>query len=403
MRLQRYHAQLSAIGATPDNGVTRLLYSATWQEAQTALFNICLAENIMPSFDGCGNLFGQVTGRVEPDKIILTGSHIDTVINGGRYDGQFGVLAGLIAVAELVETHGAPKKTLAFVSFAEEESSRFSYGFWGSKNMLGIAKKEDVQSLTDVTGVDFPTAMTAAGFPFDSFQPQKKSGVETFIEVHIEQGNILTTEEKQIGIVTDIVGLVCYNITLMGIANHAGTTPMNQRSDALLCFSLIHQEATALAKTFGHPLVCTVGELYVSPNASNVIPGTVRFSLDCRHPNQEILHQFVQELEILISTLAKKQNITAEIDRWLDIAPVAMNTVLVEQLEQICQTRQLNYKKMSSGAGHDAQVVGEFLPTVMIFTPSIKGISHSPEEFTEEADLLLAISVLKDLLYELAY
>ena len=403
MRLQRYHAQLSAIGATPDNGITRLLYSSAWQEAQTALFNICLAENMTPSFDGCGNLFGQVTGILEPETIILTGSHIDSVMNGGRYDGQFGVLAGLIAIAELVETHGLPKKSLAFVSFAEEESSRFSYGFWGSKNMLGIAKKEDVLLLTDTNGVDFPTAMTTAGFPFDSFQPRKKDGVETFIEVHIEQGNILTAEEKQIGIVTDIVGLICYTVTLTGTANHAGTTPMNQRSDALLCFSMIHQEVTALAKTFGHPLVCTVGEVHVSPNASNVIPGTVLFSLDCRHPNQEMLHQFVQEVEILISTLATKQHIAAEIERWLDIAPVAMNTMLVDQLEKICQTRQLDYKKMSSGAGHDAQVIGERLPTVMLFTPSIKGISHSPEEFTEEADLLLAISVLKDLLYRLAY
>ncbi|TNV20689.1 allantoate deiminase [Buttiauxella sp. B2] len=394
---------LSSIGADPTGGITRLLYSPLWLETQQQFKLRMQQDGLETRFDEVGNLYGRITGQRYPNEVVLSGSHIDTVVNGGRLDGQFGALAAWLAIRWLNKTYGAPLRTLEMVALAEEEGSRFPYVFWGSKNILGKAEPEDVRHIEDAKGVRFIDAMAACGFTLADAPLKARSDIKAFVELHIEQGRILETHQQSIGVVTAIVGQRRYTVMLSGESNHAGSTPMSYRRDTVHAFSRICCESIAKANAAGDPLVLTFGKVEPQPNTVNVVPGKTCFTIDCRHTDAIALKQFTEQLESDMHRICDEMDIGIDIDLWMDEAPVPMDTQLVGKLETLCQSGKINYRRMHSGAGHDSQIFAPVIPTCLIFMPSIGGISHNPAEDTHITDLAAGVKTLALMLYELAY
>lgn len=393
---------LSGISDAEGPGTTRLLYSPSWIEAQAQLKDKFEALGFVCEFDAVGNLFATLEGSENPEEIIASGSHVDTVTKGGRLDGQLGIMAAYLAIEKLVEKNGQPKKSLQIISMAEEEGSRFPYVFWGSKNIFGIANNADVATIKDAEGVGFEEAMHAAGFDYLTEEP-KFANIAAFLELHIEQGNFLENEGKQVGVVNAIVGQKRYDVVLKGQANHAGTTLMSYRKDTVECFARIVTQSLDKARAEGNPLVLTFGRVEPKPNTVNVVPGETLFSIDCRHTDQDVLNRFTAELEADMRAISAEMDIEIDIDNWMDEAPVPMDDTLVKTLEAVCQENELNYQVMHSGAGHDSQIFAPRVPTAMVFVPSIAGISHNPAEHTAAEDIVPGIQALAGALEKLAY
>lgn len=392
---------LSQFGAVSNNGVSRLVYSKEWLNAQLAIQSRSMENGFSSSFDEVGNLFVTLEG-IE-DEVILTGSHIDTVENGGKYDGSYGILAGYLALSFLKKHYGQSKKTLQLVSFCEEEGSRFPLTFWGSTCMT--KDRTDFPFTTkDKKGITLEQAMKVAGFPPENIHTmRKKEKIDAFIELHIEQGMRLESSGHSIGIVENIAGIYRFTVTLEGEANHSGTTPMHLRKDALYSSALLIQWLTETAERYGDPLVVTVGQILAEPNTPNVIPGKVTFTIDLRHPKKQVLDQFRDEMEYKFRQFSLEKGVELNITQWLDSSPVEMDRQLVNLSSDICQTQQLPFRFMTSGAGHDSQILAQHYPTLLLFVPSHKGISHSPKEYTFPEDLTNGVKVLIELLYKLAY
>ncbi|AZN43787.1 Zn-dependent hydrolase [Paenibacillus albus] len=395
--------KLSGYGADLAGGVTRLLYSPAWVQAQHELQAMMESSGLVTLFDDAGNLFGRLEGDDPADGVILTGSHIDTVRCGGKYDGAFGVGAGLIALSHLRAHHGKPKRTLEVVSFAEEEGSRFPLAYWGSGNVIGHYDVFHVPEVYDADGIGLADAMQAAGFGPGKKRPAKRTDIRTFIELHIEQGVILERERYTVGIVDGIVGQRRFTFEVKGEANHAGTTPMIWRRDALAgACEMIHSVET-LAVAFGESTVATVGQLELSPNISNVIPGLAKFTLDSRHADKSKLEALCEAIVTRFQAIAADRDLELSTTEWMNAEPVLMNPELTQKLAQLCSSKGLRYRSLFSGAGHDAQMMQKVCKAAMLFVPSRNGVSHSHLEYTEPEALSAAIAVLIELLYDLAY
>ncbi|MDO5650064.1 MAG: allantoate deiminase [Gallicola sp.] len=400
-----YENIFSNIGKTENNGLTRLLYTDEWANAQRRMKEEMEAIGMEANFDAVGNLIGTLVGTDENPKVIATGSHIDSVVEGGNLDGQYGILAGLSAVRDLVKEYGKPKNSLQVISMAEEEGSRFPYVFWGSKNLFNMITPEDkkeVEKIEDGSGHSFVSEMRKHGFDFKSEEDEPVS-IDKFIEIHIEQGNYLEMINKPIGVITAITGQKRYKIRIKGQANHAGTTRMSYRKDAIYAYSKIVKSSIEMAEEEGDPLVITFGNITVVPNTVNVVPGEVVFSMDCRHPDGYILNNFTKKIEKNMKSIVDEMNMEIELDMWMNAPPVPMDHSVINTIENTVKEMGIDYEVMHSGAGHDSQIFAPRVPTGMIFVPSIDGISHNPAEKTKDEDLFLGIEVLKNTLHKLAY
>lgn len=399
---ERRDQELSAIGSDPTGGMTRLLYTDVWKAGQEYVKAEMEAFGMKAQYDAVGNLFGRIEGKELPEETIMSGSHIDTVVNGGHLDGQYGVLAALTAMEYLVSTYGQPKRSMEVISLAEEEGSRFPTVFWGSKNFVGEANNQEVAEITDANGLRFVDEMRRQGFDFKAVQT-KREDIKAFVEIHIEQGSVLEKEQLQVAVVNNIVGQRRYTVVLKGQANHAGTTPMGYRHDAVYGFAKICSEAIDRAKEVGDPLVLTFGKVIPKPNTVNVVPGEVEFSIDCRHTDAAALKEFTEALEVRMKEIAAEHELGIEIELWMDELPIPMDQTIVDVIESQAEKGNYKYRMMHSGAGHDSQIIAPHYPTAMIFVPSIGGISHNPAENTNIEDLIEGIKILTDTLYELAY
>lgn len=392
---------ISEYGKDPKGGISRLLYTEEWIETQKALLELLREKGFRAYQDEIGNTFGRLEGTTYKDETILTGSHVDTVVNGGKYDGQLGIVGGIIAMEYLRETYGQPLRNIEVVSMAEEEGSRFPYTFWGSRNIIGTVKREEVEELKDARCINFIDAMHDAGFDFKKSEERKD--LKAFIELHVEQGGVLEIEGKSMGIVEHIVGQRRFTIEVIGEANHAGTTPMKYRKDSLYGASKIIQQIIDKSIEYGEPLVATVGSMKLIPNTVNVVPGKTIFSLDIRHICEDTLVKFTDDIEKIIKDVSNELDLISNIEMYMSCKPSAMDTELVQIIKKQCEKKGLNYKLMHSGAGHDSQIFTKKIPTALIFVPSHKGISHNPDEFTEPKDLAEGIKALIETLYYLAY
>ncbi len=402
-RLRRFLAKLASFGAEADGGVTRLLYDQAWVEARSWMASEFAAMGFEVRDDRAGNLYGRLKGTKPSEKVILTGSHFDTVRHGGWYDGAYGVAASAVALASLVRGHGPPVKTVEVVAFCEEEGSRFPLAYWGSGHLAGRWPANHGDSQKDPAGTTLTQAMVQAGFGRADQPDPKRTDLAAFVEAHIEQGIVLERTHNRVGVVNAIAGQRRWLVRLTGEANHAGTTPMTLRRDALAgaveMMALVESEA----RLRGAPLVATVGFLEIAPNTPNVVPGAVAFSVDARHTDETQLAWFYSLLERSFDEIAKRRGLKIQWEPRMSVEPAAMNEGLQSLIRRSCESRGLTHCILPSGAGHDSQVMAGLCPTAMVFVPSRQGISHSPLEFSSQEALADGMNVLSDVLYELAW
>jgi allantoate deiminase len=394
---------LSEFGNEEGGGVTRTLYSHPWKEAQEGLKFWMEQLGFHPYYDPIGNLFGRLSSAEKDAPVILVGSHVDTVKSGGKYDGAYGIIAGILALKYLKQKYGTPKRHIEVVSLCEEEGSRFPLTCSGSGMITGAYTIESFLGLKGFDGVTFEAAMMEAGLgPFN--QPYTVRGdIRAFVELHIEQGPVLEKLQKSIGIVETIVGQKRFRVTVEGESNHAGTTLIKWRKDAVRGAVSMIDLLYSYEKKYDEHLVTTVGQLFVEPNVPNVIAGRVVFSVDARHPSESILHSFCQQFMDGFNQIAKKMGLTVYVEQCHEVHPVHMDSGLQNIVKEICTRNHIPFYRMNSGAGHDAQLFAPFCPTVLFFVPSRDGISHSPLEYTSDQDLETGFHVLTQVLHHLAY
>ncbi|HEY1353634.1 MAG TPA: M20 family metallo-hydrolase, partial [Ktedonobacteraceae bacterium] len=307
--LHLYIDRLGAIGRQEGGGITRPVYSPAWIEAQEQLAVWMRAAGLEVRQDAVGNLCGRLRGR-DDSQTILTGSHLDTVPSGGRYDGALGILAGLVALRALGARVGQPRRSLEVVALCEEEGSRFPAHYWGTRALLGLIEPDELERLRDEGGTGIAQAMRAAGLRPERYRQAIRQDLDAFLELHIEQGRVLFDERIDLGIVQAIVGLQQRWIRVSGRADHAGTTPMDLRRDALLGAAQMAGDITRLVEQEGRPAVCTLGKWEVRPAAMNVVPETVQFSLDLRHPDEGTKQRLAAAIWARCQAVAQERGLT---------------------------------------------------------------------------------------------
>lgn len=382
----------------PERPWTRRAFSPRFDEGRDYLRRRFLGEGLNVSTDAGGNLIGRREGTEPQVGTIMLGSHSDTVPDGGRFDGVAGVVVAL-EVARILSRRGvALRHNLAVVDFLAEEVSIFGVSCIGSRAMAGVLPQDWLKRISD--GRDLATAIRDVGGTPESLGGPLLDDLKAFLELHIEQGPVLEREKIALGVVTTIVGINRVEIEVKGRPDHAGTTPMGLRADALVAAARIVSEieryATELSGGPGH-FTATVGEFEISPNAANVVPGRVRMLVDIRAERAEDKEAFVSWLTGLD---ADGEN---TIEAWLISANpgVQMDDGLQGMLAKAADGLDTPYRKMVSGAGHDAAFMARLCPSAMLFVPCRDGRSHCPEEWADAADLALAAEVLANTIMEL--
>jgi allantoate deiminase len=350
--------------------------------------------------DAVGNLFGRIEGH--SPRTVLTGSHVDTVVLGGRYDGALGVLSALAALRAL-RPLGQPRRSLEMVVLCEEEDSRFHANFWGTRGILGLIQPAELEALVDQDGTSISQAMHEVGLAPERYAEAVRDDLDAFIELHIEQGRILFDEGLPLGIVDTITGLYRFKTSVEGRTDHAGTTPMDLRHDALQAAIAMAAEMTRLVAAEGRPAVVTNGWWDVQPDAWNIVPGHVEFSVDLRHPHEATKQRLAQAIHQVCERIAAERGVSVAFELASDILPCDMHPQVKSELAAAADALGVRWLPMVSGAGHDSQVMATRVPTGMLFVPSQDGRSHSPAEYTSAEDAARGATVLATALHRLAW
>jgi allantoate deiminase len=392
-QLEQRLDELYGIGAEREGGTFRPLYGPAWATAGERVERWMKHAGLETRRDAVGNLWGRAEGT-ERGKCVVTGSHIDTVRRGGRLDGALGIVAGLTAAESLLASKGKPKRTLEVVAICEEEGSRFATNFWGSRAIVG-----DIETVPD----DMKQAMRERGLDPGNIRAAARDDVDTFIELHIEQGAVLETTGTPLAVVSAIVGTAHFEISVTGRPDHAGTTPMELRHDALAGSAAMIHAIESLARSHGKPAVATVGRLRVEPDQINVIPGRVVFTVDLRHSDLRARRSLEERIRSLCATIGAERSLGVEIRTLQERDPVPMDREVRALLTRAALDCGVEAPEMVSGAGHDAQILGRKCRVGMLFVPSIGGRSHCPEEATSPRHLELGTRVLMRAIELLAY
>jgi allantoate deiminase len=401
VEMQHLVETLGVIGQQPGGGIIRHVYDTAWSAAREQLRSWMQEAGLAVRDDAVGNLFGRIEG--ESPRTVLTGSHIDTVVLGGRYDGALGVLSALAALRALKRSGSKPRKSVEMVALCEEEDSRFHCNFWGTRGILGLIQPQELEDLCDLDGVSIAQAMRSAGFAPEKVRDAVRNDLDAFVELHIEQGRILYDEHLPLGIVDTITGLYRFRVTVDGRTDHAGTTPMDLRRDALQAAVEFSSEMTRIASEAGRPAVVTNGWWDVQPGAWNIVPGHVEFSVDLRHPNEPTKQQLASRIRARGEAIAAEHGVDISYEVVGDVLPMDMDPNVKRELMAAAEACGVSAKAMISGAGHDSQVMATKVPTAMLFVPSMEGRSHSAAEFTTPEDAARGATVLVAALQRLAY
>lgn len=402
-RLAYRLGELSKIGLTSRHGSNRPGFSREEKQAKELVANWMREAGLNVHHDGAGNVFGRLPGRNNDAPAILSGSHVDSVPNGGHFDGPLGVLSALEVVEAWNEVGYEPKKPYEVVIFSDEEGARFNSGLSGSEAMIGKVKIEEKLQLTDSEGSSFEDVLKSVGLSVDGYEKASRNidEIDTFVELHIEQGKRLEQENLPCGIVTGIAGPSWLEFTFKGEAGHAGNTPMNDRKDALVAASEFIGKVSELPQQINDSAVATVGKIKVIPNGVNVIPGNVTLYVDIRDIYEDTRDQLINKVVNVASHIATKHRVNIEHVEKTRVPPVP-----IAQKKQILLAetiRDMGFEPfyLPSGAGHDAMVLGEKIPVAMIFVRSKNGISHNPAEWTDLADCVTGARVLKTMIERL--
>ncbi|WP_035322129.1 Zn-dependent hydrolase [Peribacillus kribbensis] len=402
-RLARRLSELAEIGLTDEHGSYRIGFSKEERMAKNLVKKWMAEAGLQVYDDGAGNVFGRLAGRTPALPAVLSGSHVDSVPNGGHFDGPLGVLAALEVAEAWKETDFQPNKPYEVVIFTDEEGARFNGGLSGSSAFTGAMDIGQEVHRVDYEGKSFQQVIEEDGLTLEGIQKAKRDmeKLHAYIEVHIEQGKRLEKENMPVGVVTGIAGPSWLRIQFHGEAGHAGNTPMDDRRDALAAAGEFISEVPFLPKRVSSTAVATVGKLTVHPNGINVIPGRVELFVDIRDISQESLDALTQSVIQKAEEIAGRHSIMLECEQTLNVSPMPVDETLQQVIAAAVRQSGLDPVFLTSGAGHDAMVVGRRIPSAMIFVRSKDGISHNPAEWTTLEDCAAAVHVLKNTLESL--
>lgn len=402
-RLWKRVLALGEIGRNDEGGVTRLSFTEAERSAQALLQDYMKEANLIVRLDEVGNLIGRRPGRKYESPSILIGSHIDTVFNGGRFDGALGVLAGLEVLQSLEEDGISTDYPLEVIAFKDEEGARFSFGMMGSRGLAGTLSLDALEH-ADAKGITLHQAMLEAGLHPNRINAaaRKPEEVKAYVELHIEQGKVLEAANLPVGIVQGISGLAWLKFVVSGEAGHAGATPMTLRIDPLAAAAeMLHMiEAEAQATKSA---VATVGQLQVFPGGINIVPGRVEFTLDVRDLNSDVLNALVGSILEKAHEVASCRRVSLQVHQLEHLEPVPCSDRIQEVIRQAFLKQGCTPFSLGSGAGHDGmQFAGRF-PIGMIFVRSRHGISHNPAEWTSPEDCALGAEILLETIQALSW
>ncbi|MDH2091621.1 Zn-dependent hydrolase [Rhizobium pusense] len=401
--VERLILDMAEHGSDGGTGVSRTVYSPEWVEATKLYTRWCEEAGLEARMDSVGNVWGKLPGSTAGGSVV-SGSHIDSQTPGGRYDGILGALAGLIALKALKEQFGTPKKNLECIAFCEEESSRFpSANFWGSRAITGRIAATDPDTTIAFTGETIASAMRDVGLDPAKIPDARRNDIDTFVELHIEQGPILEHADLPVAVVTGITGIRHYQVELKGTQNHAGAFPMDLRRDPMAGFAEIASGVVNTAHRWGRPAVTTVGRVNVKPNATAIIPDTVSFTVDARHPDPVQCQKLYETHEAFMLEVAKRRGLEISWKVMIDHPACPSDEGVVATLKAAAADQGVPVMLMASGAGHDSQQMARIAKMAMIFVRSKDGRSHTPDEFSSIPDIVAGIEVLAAGLYRLAY
>ena len=386
---------LATFTSTPTSGVTRLPFTPEDGKAREYIKCQMMDACLEVKEDGVGTIIGKRNGTMLNAPAIMIGSHYDSVKNGGAFDGVAGIAAALEVVRVFNDEGIITKYPIEVVAMNDEEGVRFKGGMLSSRAMAGSVTEDELDTLKDEDGISIRQAMMNFGIiPDLNNAVRYKNSIKAFLELHIEQGPVLEAHNKDIGIVKNIAGQKVYKVDIRGKAGHAGTTPMNLRHDALIAASKAIIKLDSTVKEKGNDTVVTVGELYVAPGAANVIPGYVEFTIDIRSSDEEIVQEIILTFEEALKLIENDFGVKVSLNETFYAASVELSGIIKNIIKE--EVSQLGYDSvcMRSGAGHDAMIMAEYVPTGMIFVPSKNGNSHNPEEWTDYEKIQKGIEVL---------
>ena len=384
-RLLRRLDELAQRGALPGGGRYRALYTPAWVSATELVSGWMKEAGLLVRRDAVGNVWGRVEGS-RGGRAIVTGSHIDTVRGGGALDGALGVVAAVEAVA-----------------ICEEEGSRFNTNFWGARAIADRIEPDEASRVRDADGVTLADPMRGVGLDPANIAQAIRRDIDTFVELHVEQGPILEEEGPRLGVVRTIVGTAHLEVVVRGQPDHAGATAMDRRRDALLGASAMMLAIADVAREMGPPAVATVGTIAVEPAQVNVVPGLARFTVDARHSDNAQRTLLVADITRVCKVAGRERDLSVDVRTLRDRPAVQLNERAADVARRACLACGVAPRDMTSGAGHDAQVLSAAAHAAMIFVPSIGGRSHCPEEATAAEDVILGTRALAAALRDLAY
>jgi beta-ureidopropionase / N-carbamoyl-L-amino-acid hydrolase len=399
---------VSRIGIGDHGSVTRLVFSIKELRSRQFLIHQMRQIGLEIHVDRIGNIFGTLDGAKTKAPAVLVGSHLDTVVHGGKFDGTLGVIAALEAVRTLKEQKIVLPSPVEVVCFVGEESSRFGYSTLGSSLVAGEVHGKDLAHAADAQGIKLEDILASMGIYRNNLPAMRRdpSTIKAYLELHIEQGPILEAKKKPIGIVTSIAAPTRFRVVFTGQADHSGTTPMEMRRDALVAASELIVAVEKICRRYSRMergrVVGTVGAMKIEPGVINAIPGRTELSVDIRSITAGAKKRVVRLVQGRIRETARRRRIRAEILPLREEEPVPLDKRLVRLLKECCEARAIAYEIMPSGAGHDAMQMAKITPAGMLFIPSRRGISHSPLEWSEPEDICLGAQLLLDSIIRIA-
>jgi N-carbamoyl-L-amino-acid hydrolase len=380
-------AEISPIGG---GGNCRLALTDEDRDGRDLVVSWMRSLDLEVTIDVVGNIIG--VWNVGSGAPVMSGSHIDTVRTGGRFDGCYGVLAALEVIESCKDANISPPRPLAVGIFTDEEGSRFAPDMLGSLVYVGGMPVEQALNVVAIDGARLGDELMRIGYS----GPAPCPGVvpHAFVELHIEQGPMLEANDVRIGAVTSVQGISWQEVTVIGQSNHAGTTPMSLRHDPAYVAAEITVFLRKLASEFSGDQVCTVGKIDIHPNLTNVVPAKATLTLDVRNTDESLLKQAESRIAVFLTEIAAKEGVKITSRQLARFEPVIFDDEVINIVESIAKQQGNTVQRMPSGAGHDAQMLARICPSGMIFVPSVKGISHNPAEFTESIDLEAGANIL---------
>lgn len=383
--------ETATIGGTPKGGIRRLTLSDEDRRVRDWFRAECEALGCTVHLDTAGNMIAVRPGKDNARKPIAMGSHLDTQPTGGKFDGVLGVLGGLEVLKTLHQAGYETNAPIALVNWTNEEGARFSPSMVGSAVYAGVYSQAQMDGFRDRDGVTQGEALEAIGYR--GTEPPGALGFQAYFELHIEQGPVLEEEAKTIGIVTGIQGIKWFTCAITGRESHAGTTPMTYRRDALSAFAEAAVTIRQIALDHA-PGMATIGIVSAEPGSPNIVPGTVKFTLDTRHPSNEVLGQMVERIKAVIVEAAARHKAVADIQPLQDSPAQPFDATCIDMVRKAAEKLGVPAREITSGAGHDAMYTARVCPTAMIFVPCAEGLSHNEAESATQDDCAAGAQVL---------